>query len=116
MNVSTVGLTILITALLSFSSVKSELPACFQGKFRPIEGPPALDAYTQINIYLYHGRKTYLVIPAFTYNQMISLFDEDCNYICAPFGGFTGLGDGKCVDFKRDAKPSGTIWAGLPFK
>ena len=37
------------------------------------------------------------------------LFDDNCNYICAPSGGFSGAGDGKC---RRDLVTSNgeDIW------
>ena len=30
------------------------------------------------------------------------LYDADCNYICAPYGGVLGGGDGLCPDFLAD--------------
>jgi hypothetical protein len=35
--------------------------------------------------------------------------DQDCNYICAPYGGITGKGDGNCADFS-DAKYLRLVW------
>ena len=41
------------------------------------------------------------------YNVVV---DEKCNYICAPSGGTTGKGDGKCSDFLTMAQYIKLIW------
>jgi hypothetical protein len=43
-------------------------------------------------------------------DQFSELFDVDSNFICAPDGGFTGAGDGKCSDFFQVRKSEKLIW------
>ncbi len=43
-------------------------------------------------------------------DQFNTLYDESCNRICAPSGGFTGRGDGRCRDFNQVAKYLGKVW------
>lgn len=63
----------------------------------------------QISSYLFNGKKVYLVLPDCC-DQYISLYDENCNYLCAPSGGFTGRGDGKCPDFNDKATYEALVW------
>lgn len=41
---------------------------------------------------------SYYYIPPYCCDFMGQLYDEDCNLICHPDGGFSGKGDGKCAD------------------
>lgn len=41
---------------------------------------------------------------------MSRLFDENCNRICAPDGGKTGKGDGKCPDFFEKRTDEKLVW------
>jgi len=38
------------------------------------------------------------------------LYNENNQVICAPDGGITGRGDGKCIDFSSDKKTCELIW------
>jgi hypothetical protein len=38
------------------------------------------------------------------------LLDEQCNFICAPDGGFHGVGDGQCPEFVEESTDSEIIW------
>lgn len=66
--------------------------------------PPA-----EINEFEYDGRKVYLV-SADCCDMFNSVYDDQCNYVCAPSGGFTGKGDRKCIDFNQQAKHLRLIW------
>lgn len=63
----------------------------------------------QISSYLYQGKTVYLVTPDCC-DQYISLYDDNCNFLCAPSGGLTGKGDGKCPDFYDKATKGTLIW------
>ena len=63
----------------------------------------------QVDEYLYKDKKVYLAI-AQCCDFFNLLYDENCKEICAPTGGFTGKGDGKCPDFEKEAKLIKTIW------
>ena len=42
---------------------------------------------------------TYYYITSDCCDQYNYLYDENCNVVCAPDGGFTGTGDGNCPVF-----------------
>ena len=88
---------------------KNAVPACVQEKIEAIQKELKWNPPAEVNEYSYLGKQVYL----FTSNccdQYYSLFDRDCNYICAPSGGFTGKGDAKCDDFPETAVYIKLIW------
>lgn len=90
-------------------SATGDVPACVQqlideaAKATPPTTPVRVDEYT------YKGEKVYL-FTADCCDFYNILYDESCKKICAPSGGFTGGGDGKCPDFDSTAKQVKTIW------
>lgn len=70
----------------------------------PVENPPS-----SITEYEYNGEPVYY-IPAACCDQASTVLDASCNVICAPDGGFTGQGDGKCPDFFDVAVKKQVIW------
>ncbi|MBC7946908.1 MAG: hypothetical protein H7Y42_03440 [Chitinophagaceae bacterium] len=73
-------------------------------KAQTVWNPPA-----EVNEYLYQGKLTYL-ITSNCCDQYIMLYDGTCTPICAPSGGYTGKGDGKCADFSTNATHIRLIW------
>jgi hypothetical protein len=67
------------------------------------------DAPLEIWRYRYQGQYVYIVIPDCC-DQYISLYDEECQFICAPSGGFTGKGDGRCPGFYEIATEGVLVW------
>lgn len=74
----------------------------FQSK--PVGNPPQ-----SITRYEYNGEIVYYVPPQCC-DQYSVLYDSKGTVICAPDGGFTGRGDGKCADFRQQAKNEQLIW------
>jgi hypothetical protein len=59
--------------------------------------------------YEYKGKKVYYVVmPCCDFFNQV--YDEKCNLLGAPDGGFTGRGDGKLPDFFKEAKNEKLIW------
>jgi len=87
----------------------TDIPTCIQARINEIKKEPKWNPPASINEYLYNGQKVYL-ITADCCDQFISLVDGSCNAICAPSGGITGKGDGKCPDFDEKAKHLRLIW------
>ncbi|TZF84154.1 hypothetical protein FW774_11630 [Pedobacter sp. BS3] len=75
-----------------------------QIKAEPVRNPPA-----KVYEWDYNGTK-YYYISAHCCDIPSQLFDKDCNLICAPDGGFTGKGDGKCPDFDSNKLTKRLIW------
>ena len=88
---------------------KEETPLCVTQKIDQVKAEPKWNPAAEVNEYSYLGKKVYL----FTSNccdQYIMLYDGSCNYICAPSGGITGKGDGKCSDFYSVATHLRLVW------
>jgi Domain of unknown function (DUF6970) len=76
--------------------------ADFQSK--PVGNPPH-----SIYSYEYKGDVVYYVPPQCC-DQYSVLYDSKGNVLCAPDGGLTGRGDGRCPDFQQSAKNKQLIW------
>ena len=63
----------------------------------------------EVYSYFYEGKKVYY-ITARCCDFYSELYDENCNFICAPGGGFGGGGDGKCRDFFSSATDRQLVW------
>ncbi len=66
--------------------------------------PERIDAYT------WDGRTVYLANFGCC-DQYEELYDATtCELLCAPSGGITGEGDGRCPDFYDEATRESTVW------
>jgi len=52
--------------------------------------------------------KTYFYIPPYCCDMFGDLYDDTCNLICHPDGGFSGIGDGSCPDI--EIKKETLVW------
>jgi hypothetical protein len=62
-----------------------------------------------ITKYTYNGQTVYYVSSGCC-DQYNVVLDQQGQYLCAPDGGFTGRGDGKCVDFNDKATNHEVVW------
>ena len=103
----------LFTALLSmnFQCGKEEIdiPSCIQLRIDSIKAQPVSNPRGEVTEYEYNGQRVY-GINSTCCDQYYNVLDEQCNYICAPSGGLTGAGDGKCPDFFQNAKKIRTVF------
>ena len=86
-----------------------DIPSCIQRKIDQIKQEPKYNPPAEVHEYSYNGKRVFY----FTSNccdQYNVVYDEQCNYLCAPDGGFTGKGDGKCKDFQTNAKEVRLVW------
>ncbi|CAF4915808.1 unnamed protein product [Rotaria sp. Silwood1] len=102
-------IALIVIAVISSSSAKTEIPACIQKMINGFNATPRLSPYIRIDNYLYRGKMTYLATSSCC-DRFNPLYDGECNSICSPSGGFIGVGDGKCKDFAETAKQLGNIW------
>jgi hypothetical protein len=98
-------------SLLGVQCNKEEknVPSCVTQKIKQIKAEPKWNPAAEVHEYLYQGKTVFL----FTSNccdQYIELYGEGCAYLCAPSGGFTGHGDGRCSDFYTTATYIKLIW------
>jgi hypothetical protein len=73
-------------------------------KVAPLENPPST-----IKKCTYKNKPVYYISSPCC-DQYNYLYDENNQIICAPDGGFTGRGDGKCTDFSLDKNNCELIW------
>lgn len=85
------------------------LPACVQKLIDDGNKETPSSAPIEVEEYIYKGKKVYLTKSQCCDNYDL-LYDENCKEICAPTGGFSGRGDGKCPDFIKEAKLIRSIW------
>lgn len=70
----------------------------------PVGNPPL-----SIWKYEYNGQVVYFV-PAHCCDITSVVYDAEGNFICAPDGGITGRGDGKCSDFFDQRTEEQLVW------
>jgi hypothetical protein len=89
--------------------VKDSIPSCVRQLIDKSlkEVPP--NAPVQVEEYVYHAKTVY-VFTAQCCDQYNVAYDDSCNMICAPSGGFSGRGDGKCPGFADSAKYVRIVW------
>jgi hypothetical protein len=104
---------VLITAVILLAGCSSTTqfmnPAWVDALIKQFEGDPVGNPPQSIWSYDYNGHVVYFV-PAQCCDQYSSLYDASGNVICAPDGGFTGKGDGKCPDFFDQRVNEQLIW------
>lgn len=85
------------------------IPPCVQQKIDSIKAQPKWNPPAQVDEYVFRGKRVF----AFSSNccdQFNPVYDENCNYLCAPSGGITGKGDLQCADFATEAKHVRLVW------
>jgi hypothetical protein len=87
----------------------ADIPTCVQKKINDIKAQPKWNPPATVTEYLYNG-KTVFLFTSDCCDQYNVLYDNNCNYICAPSGGFTGQGDGKCKYFYTTATLVREVW------
>lgn len=88
---------------------KAAVPDCISQKIGQIQKEPKWNPPAEVNEYSYKGKRVYL-FSSNCCDQYNYLYDNDCNVLCAPSGGFTGKGDIKCNDFSDSAKHVRLVW------
>ncbi|MEI2823291.1 MAG: hypothetical protein V9F02_07665 [Chitinophagaceae bacterium] len=83
--------------------------SCINNKIAKIKAQKKWNPPAQVDEYLYQGKKVFL-FSSDCCDQYHYLYDENCNVICAPSGGFTGHGDGKCANFFNEAQHIRLVW------
>ena len=85
------------------------LPTCLKNKIDSFKLKEKHERPQSVVEYMYKGKKVYYVVmPCCDFFNEV--YDENCRYLGAPDGGFTGKGDGKLPDFGTEAKPGKEIW------
>jgi hypothetical protein len=88
---------------------RQTIPVCIQQKIDEIKAQSRWNPPAQVNEYTYRKQRVYL-FSSDCCDQYNMLYDENCNAVCAPSGGFAGKGDEKCADFDETAKYVRLVW------
>ena len=106
-------ISILLFFLLQSQSCKKttavRIPACIQDKIEAILQQPKFNPPATVYRYMYEDKYVYL-FSSNCCDQYNYLYDKDCNIICAPSGGITGRGDGRCSNFSQMASEETLVW------
>ncbi len=109
-------ITLIIIVFIIASCVKKDneniakgTPDCIKGIINFIKSEPKRNPPAKIYRYLWEGRTVYY-IPPFCCDIPSDLLDSTCALICHPDGGFSGTGDGNCVNFIRDKTNELLVW------
>jgi hypothetical protein len=86
-----------------------ENPKWVQGLITQFQNTPVGNPPQSIWQYEYNGKIVYYIPPQCC-DQPSVLLSEDSTVICAPDGGLSGQGDGKCGDFFQVRKNEKLIW------
>lgn len=104
------ALLLLIVAPVSCKKDKTPGTSnCINRKIQTLEKETVRNPPASVVRYTYAGKTVYY-IPPYCCDNFSELYDEDCNLICAPDGGFSGVGDGHCTDFWTTATNPVEIW------
>ena len=93
-------------ALLVFSinacsknGLKENVPNCIEKKINKIANDPVQNPAAEVWKWQ-DDVNTYYYFTSDCCDQFDYLYDDECNVVCAPSGGFTGAGDGNCPSFQ----------------
>lgn len=85
-------------------------PTCVQTLIEKFTKEEKQNPPRSIYSYTYKGKTVYYV-TAPCCDFFTDLYDENCNLIGHPDGGFTGKGDMKMPDFNTEKKDEKLVWA-----
>lgn len=85
------------------------IPYCIQDKIDELKSKGKYNPPATVIQYDYNGKHVYY-ITSDCCDQYNNLYDDGCNFICAPDGGLSGHGDGKCGDFYDKKTNEQIIW------
>jgi hypothetical protein len=98
-----------VTACATTKPKVAAVPTCIEEKIEVLKKQAKQNPPASVEQYTYHGKEVYL-FSAPCCDFFNELVDENCNRVCAPSGGITGKGDGKCPDFKTAATFGKVVW------
>lgn len=101
---------ILSTFKFTTTSTTSEYPAWIKNIIAEVESYPASNPRISLTQYQYRNQIVYYLPVTHCCDFTSSLYNESGEFICAPDGGFTGGGDGKCSDFFTARQNAKVIW------
>ncbi len=102
-------IAILILLASCVQATQSTNPAWLDQLIKKYESDPATNPPLSIWKYEYNGQAVYFV-PQHCCDITSLLYDAQGTILCAPDGGITGKGDGKCSDFFEKRTGEQLVW------
>lgn len=104
------GLLLLFGMLWSCDKqdIEKAIPDCVVEKIEAIKAQPVYSPPGSVWEWKVDG-KTYYYVTSDCCDQFNFLYDDECQEVCAPDGGFTGEGDGNCPEFNGQIEKT-LIW------
>lgn len=88
--------------------VEKEVPACIKRKIRKIKREDVQNPPAKVWEWKVDG-KIYYFISSGCCDQPNYLYNDNCDEVCAPDGGFSGAGDGNCPEFNGPVEQT-LVW------
>ena len=95
--------------MVSKSDSDTIVPACIKKLITQFQQEEKQNPPRRIFRYTYNNKTVYFV-PAICCDFFSDLYDDQCNLIGHPDGGYTGRGDGKTGDFLTAKTNEKLIW------
>lgn len=96
-------------SVIVLNEINTAVPTCIKNKIDSFKLKEVHERPQRVLEYVYKGKKVYyVVLPCCDFFNEV--YDDKCNYLGAPDGGFTGRGDGKIPDFFEEAKSEKLVW------
>lgn len=96
-------------SVIAPNEINAALPTCIKSKIDSFKLKEAHEKPQRVLEYVYKSKKVYYVVmPCCDFFNEV--YDDKCNFLGAPDGGFTGKGDGKIPDFFEEAKSEKLVW------
>lgn len=97
-----ITLTIITAVIMTPSCTKlnlqKDVPNCVKNKIRKIRNKEVYNPPAKVYEWKVDGL-TYYYFTSDCCDSYNYLYDESCDVVCAPDGGFSGGGDGNCPNF-----------------
>ncbi|GAA4500578.1 hypothetical protein GCM10023172_21000 [Hymenobacter ginsengisoli] len=85
-------------------------PDALARKIAELQAKPKGNPAYAIWAYTWNGQQVYLASDQTCCDQYLTLYDACFNPLCAPSGGISGKGDGRCPDFYQQATNQQLVW------
>lgn len=102
-NILTLAISLILLSCNKDVITTDVCPSCFKAIIKRLNPPLEIWSYN------YNNQIVYLAI-ADCCDQYDQVYAADCAILCAPSGGITGKGDGKCPNFDEQATDGKLIW------
>ena len=89
--------------------VQEKMPECLSTKIKTMASDPNQGSPISVTRYIYRQQTVYYMVSPCC-DKFNVVYDSACNILGHPDGGFTGRGDGKMPDFRKEATNEKVIW------